>query len=144
MTHWSEEQLTEYMTRTRRGPTPGVSFPPSSVRRTPAECEIPDEGPESRLQARIVAWAREWGRPCLSFRQSRQARGFLTPGWPDVTIAMPGGRTLYLELKTAKGIVKEEQRQIHLQLMALGHEVHVIRSYRAFLEVLRKPSTQRR
>ena len=130
MTHWSEEQLDAYLTRLRGAP-PGAS---SLLR--PAECETPDEGPESRLQAKIVAWCKEWGRPCLSFRQSRQARGFLTPGWPDVTIVMPGGRTLFLELKAKGGRLSEEQKILRLQLMALGHQWHEIRSYRRFLEVV--------
>ena len=95
-----------------------------------------DEGPESVLQGKIEAWAKEWGKPCLSFRQSKKAKGFITPGWPDVTLALASGRTVYLELKSAKGTVKQDQTQIHLQLMALGHEVHVIRSFKAFLEVV--------
>ena len=130
MTHWSEEQLDAYLTRLRGAP-PGAS---SLLR--PAECETPDEGPESRLQAKIVAWCKEWNRPCVSFRKSTHAKGFLFPGIPDCIIAMPNGRTLWLELKVKGGRLSEEQKHFALSLMALGHQWHEIRSYRRFLEVV--------
>ncbi|RLB94063.1 MAG: hypothetical protein DRH26_02235 [Deltaproteobacteria bacterium] len=45
--------------------------------------EVADEGPESLLQGKIVKYCQEHGLPCQCFRQSRKARGFLVPGWPD-------------------------------------------------------------
>lgn len=136
MIRWTPEQLEEYMARRpRKGKTQNVGefLEHNFHLDTPEE---PDKGPESVLQSKIVRWCRDWARPVLSFRQSVKARGFITPGWPDMTIAMPGGRTLWLELKAEKGVVKEDQRAIHLQLMALGHEVHVVKSYRRFLEIV--------
>ena len=43
----------------------------------------PDLGPESMLQSKIQVWAKDKGVPCLCFRQSKKAAGFLVPGWPD-------------------------------------------------------------
>ena len=126
MTRWTIQQFEEWSSR--------------QAEAVEAVKDLADPGPESRLQARIVAWAKEHGFPCLSFRQSRRAKGFLTVGWPDVTIALPSKRVVFLELKAAKGVVKDEQRSIHLQLMALGHEVHVCRSFKRFLEIVKTPA----
>lgn len=128
MTRWTQEQLDDYRNRIHFGHL----LPPTE--------QESDHGPESKLQARIVAWCKEWGKPYLSFRQSRNAKGFLTPGWPDLTICLPSGRVLFIELKSAKGVVKAEQKAIHLQLMALGHEVHVIRSFKRFMEIVEMKS----
>ena len=43
----------------------------------------PDPGPESVLQGKIMKYCKESGFPCLCFRQSKKAKGFLVPGWPD-------------------------------------------------------------
>jgi hypothetical protein len=118
---WTPEQADSYLSRVRAC----------------AECEQEqaDDGPESRLQAKIEGWCQEWGRPYLSLRQSKRAKGFIRQTWVDVTIAMPAGRTLYLELKSKSGRMSREQEQLRLQLMALGHEVYEVRSYKRFLEI---------
>jgi hypothetical protein len=119
---WTPEQANSYLSRFRAC----------------AECEHEqaDPGPESRLQEKIETWCQEWGRPYLSLRQSKRAKGFIRQTWVDVTIGLPGGRTLYLELKSKSGRMSEEQEQLRLQLLALGHEVHEVRSYKRFLQVV--------
>ena len=72
MTHWTEKQYREYMTRQKM--LKEFLYP---------EEEKADPGKEAKLQGKIMQWAREWGRPCQCFRQSRKAKGFLVPGWPD-------------------------------------------------------------
>ena len=124
---WTDDQLKAYM-----------------VGRIPSFCndtEVPDEGKESVLQRKIEAWSREWGRPCLSFHQSKAAKRMLPPGWPDVTIIMPNAKVLYLELKSASGRLSDEQKQLKLQFMALGHTIHEVRSYKKFLEVIGNAKT---
>jgi hypothetical protein len=121
---WTETQLETYLAKQPRADVSGDRW------------QDADEGPENRLQAKIVEWAKTWGKPCLSFRQSKKAQGFITPGWPDITLALAKGRVLFLELKSAKGVVEDDQKQIHLQLMALGHEVHVVRSFKRFLAIV--------
>jgi hypothetical protein len=93
----------------------------------------PDPGPESVLQRKIERWCAEWGRPCLSFRQSKYAKRMLPAGWPDCTIIMPGGKVLFLELKSKSGRLSDEQKRTKLQFMALGHEIHLVTSYKKFL-----------
>lgn len=70
MTHWTEQEYYEYMARRER----------LTISKREEE---PDPGPESDLQGKIMKWATDNGYPCLCFKQSKQARGFLVPGWPD-------------------------------------------------------------
>jgi len=42
-----------------------------------------DSGKESVLRRKISKWALGEGIPCQCFRQSKKAKGFLVPGWPD-------------------------------------------------------------
>jgi len=130
MTRWSEKEYTEYKAKQ-------AILAPLPRYHDLAGADPPDEGPESKLQGKIVAWAKEWGRPIQSNRQARGARTLLTPGWPDITLILPGGRVLFIELKAGKGRLSEEQKQMKLQFMALGHEIYEVRSYRRFLEIVK-------
>ena len=123
---WSKEQLQEYITKFHK---PVHDW----------DDDTPDEGKESVLQRKIEAWCREWGRPCLSFRQSKHAKHLLPAGWPDITLILPG-QVLFIELKAAHGRLSPEQQQTKLQFMALGHKIHEIRSFKRFLEVVKDES----
>ncbi|MFH1083384.1 MAG: hypothetical protein V1751_08340, partial [Pseudomonadota bacterium] len=93
MTRWTQEHLEAYMAK--YGKAPEVPHEQGG--------EVADEGPESVLQGKIVKWAKDWGRPCLSFPRTPSVRRFLPPGWPDMTIIQPGGVVIWLELKAGKG-----------------------------------------
>lgn len=136
MTRWTQAKLDDYMLAFRRGSQPVL--PPGDG--TPEGCEA-DEGPESRLQSKIVAWCKEWNRPCVSFRKSTHAKGFLFPGIPDCIIAMPNGRTLWLELKVKGGRLSEDQKHFALSLMSLKHEWYEVRSFKRFMEVVTNEKT---
>lgn len=58
-------------------------------------------------------------------------------GTPDFIVAMPNGKTLWLELKTATGKLSEEQQVAKHMLENSGHEHHVVRSYKQLLEILK-------
>jgi hypothetical protein len=96
-----------------------------------------DPGPESDLQGKITKWAHDRGYPCLSFRQSRKAQGFLVPGWPDITLVMPS-RVLFIELKSANGWLRKEQRDIARMLLWLDAEWYQVKSWRRFMEAVNK------
>ena len=95
----------------------------------------PDDGPESVLQSKIVKWCKDASYPCLSFRQSKKAKAFLLPGWPDLTI-VTHNRVVFIELKSASGVLKEDQKALGIQLMALGHPWYQIKSYKRFLSII--------
>ena len=52
----------------------------------------------------------------------------LKAGVPDIYIAGPGGRTLWIELKTAQGRLSRVQGSIIGTLYLLGHQVEICRS----------------
>lgn len=93
-----------------------------------------DTGPENTLQSKIVKWADQWGHPILSFPQTPKIKRFLPAGWPDIVLILHK-RVLFIELKSKRGRLSNDQKMMKLQFMALGHEIHEIRSYKAFLEL---------
>ena len=97
-----------------------------------------DPGPESVLGSKIVAWAKERNYPCLYFPQTKAVRNFLPPGWVDVILALPEGRTAYFELKAKGGKLSDDQKAMRLALMYLGHEWYEVRSFRNFLEIVNR------
>ena len=125
MTPMTPEWVKEHMARYNR--TMGITEP---------DDDTPDEGPERVLQQKIVKYCDDHGYPCQSNRQTQRAKTLLTPGWPDVTIMAPGGKTVYLELKSAKGRLKKDQVNLRLQAMALGHEIHLAKSYKRFVAIM--------
>ena len=93
--------------------------------------------PESTLQKKITQWCRERGYPCLSFRQSPKVKGVITPGWPDLTLCLEGGRTLFIELKRKKGgYLSEKQKAMSLMLNYLQHEWYQVKTWKRFMEII--------
>ena len=96
----------------------------------------PDQGPESKLQSKIKSYCKGQGWPVLSFPQTPAVRKFLPPGWPDMTLILPRGRVLFLELKAAGKGLRAKQKEMRVMFMHLGHEYHTCRSYKQFFRVL--------
>lgn len=119
--NWTEGQYLEYLAR---------------LQREVEQDHEADPGPESALQGKIMQWAKRRGYPIQANRQTKNAKGLLTPGWPDITLILPDGKVLFIELKSSRGRLSPEQKHLRLQFMALGHRVHEVRSYKRFLEVL--------
>ena len=123
MTHWTQEQYDAYI----------ISLAPSAP--NPADLtvkEVGDEGPESKLQAKIQKWAKENGFPCWHDR----SRGKNQRGWPDLVLCFPKGVVLFLELKSKSGRLSKEQKQMKLKFLFLGHNWYEVRSYKQFLNII--------
>ncbi len=60
-------------------------------------------------------------------RRSRSPNG-CEPGTPDIEVMLPGGRVVWLELKTAEGNPSDVQTEWHAMARSMGHTVHVVRS----------------
>ena len=121
MTHWSENQYQEYMSKLK------------STRQSSLETkDIPDQGPESKLQARVLNWCSEHGYPVFHDRSRRKN----IRGWPDLTICLPDGIVLFIELKSAKGVLRSEQVSLKLQMDYLKQRYHVVKSFKRFLEII--------
>ena len=119
---WTEDQLLAYQIKTQlKNGQPGADLP-----------GIIDHHPERELQDRAEEYCRENGYYAFHDR----SRGQNQAGFPDLVIALPKGRTVWIEFKSKNGRLSGEQKTVRLQLMACGHEWHEIRSFRHFLSVL--------
>ena len=71
----------------------------------------------------------------MRFGQMRKLSGVLS-GAPDLTLFLPGGRVLLVELKAPKGVMSDAQKDLHPRLAALGHVVCIVRSLEEMKEAL--------
>jgi hypothetical protein len=118
---WSQDQLDAYQAK--------------SLAVKQEEQLEPDPGPEWKLQSKIEKYLKENG---LYFIHDR-SRGANRAGQPDLVVAVHGGRTVWIELKSSKGRMDRDQILTRQMLLALGHEFYEIRSFKAFLGVVLKP-----
>lgn len=102
------------------------------------EDNIPDSGPESELAKNICAHAKSQGWPYIYFPQSEMVRFFLPAGWPDFVIAIPQGRTIYLETKSAKGELRKKQTLMANMFRYLGHEYEKCKSFKRYLKIVER------
>lgn len=122
----------EYRARLNREQSQKVADAMDAARPIPAE---------SQLQASIVEYFDTIGlrRDCLVFsvpnegRRSRVAAGILKsmgmlPGVADLVIVAPGGRTHFLEVKTARGSLSPVQREFRRRCRNLDVPHAVVRS----------------
>lgn len=96
---------------------------------------------EDELQASIATMLNHILRPPVIWSHFPSGGYYLTPaararlyrlgltrGWPDIMIALPAGKVLWLEVKSEVGRLEKEQVLRHGQLENLGHPVEVVRS----------------
>ena len=124
----TQEQFDAYQVKAkawRRG-DPALDLP---------DLQVADEGRERELAGKIQRWADAHGYPCQCFRQTAKARGFLVPGWPDVTLIVQG-RVIFMELKAKNGRLSNEQKQVKLKFLHLHAEWYEVRSFKRFLEIV--------
>lgn len=110
---------------------------------------------EDQQQALVVVWARTVQRFCpdlalLYHPANGGKRGLLEAvrlkqagvlaGIPDLhlPIARHGFHGLWIEMKSATGVVSKSQKNIVADLRAAGHSVHICRSSNEAIEVIKK------
>jgi hypothetical protein len=59
-----------------------------------------------------------------------------TNGFPDRTILIPGGWTLFIEFKKPGGSLRPAQKKTIKRLLQLGHAVHVCDSFEDAKQIL--------
>jgi hypothetical protein len=127
---WTQEQFEEYQARRKHaGYVPLLSH---SREISSKDDSQPDQGKEIDLQSKIERFCRGHG---FYFFHDR-SRECNAKGFPDLVIALKAGRVIWLELKSAKGRLRPDQKQVRMMLLALGHEWHEVRSYRQFLRIV--------
>lgn len=130
----TESDLQAHLQRARAGwrVDPGGLSPSSAGTPLPG---FPASEPESVLQGKIVKWAKDHGYPIQSNRQTRHAKGLLTPGWPDICLILKG-RIVWIELKAGKGRMTEDQIKMRIRFLHLGHMIHEVRTWKRFVEIV--------
>ena len=119
MTRWSQDQLDEF--NVRRGSWIKVDE------------DLPDNTPERVLQAKCLKYLKEKGYPVWHDWSRKKYKA----GFPDLIIFMDNGRVEMIELKAAAGRLRKEQQHLHRNLMFLGHSVHVVKSFKKFIEIMK-------
>lgn len=76
---------------------------------------------ESKIEAKLVRMVRDRGGLCYKFVSPGN------PGVPDRLIVLPGGRVIFVELKTEVGRLASIQRWQQEQLRSRGVEVRTLR-----------------
>ena len=94
--------------------------------------DTPDPGPENKLLNKCLNYCKERGFPVWHDRSRKKNQ----PGWPDLIIFMPRGRVILIELKSAKGVFRNEQQQLARQFMYLKHRYFKVRSFTKFIEIM--------
>ncbi len=109
---------------------------------------------EHQLQCNVIKWARlqtcvfpelallyaipngEKRHPSVAVRLKKEG---VKAGVPDLHLPVSRGGYLglWIEMKTATGTVRKNQKEIHAQLRAYGHRVVVCRSDEAAIDELR-------
>ncbi len=117
--NWTEAQLAEYRAKQKQRPAPLD------------DDGKPDEGRESKLQAKCMKYCRDHGFPVFHDRSRRVN----SPGFPDLFI-FAENRVVLVELKAADGKLRKEQKHLRQVLSWLGHTVHICRSYAGFVRVM--------
>ncbi len=102
---------------------------------------------EAAIQKAVVAWCRERplfalafhidneGKKSIGKAKQDQRMGVLA-GMPDLCIPLPGGRVLWLELKTKKGRLSKIQKAMHREMRDMGQEVLTAYGYDHAIEIL--------
>ena len=125
--HQYQEMLTRVSRNKVRGPISDVTLED----RVPSDAE-PREGD---LHEKIEAECRRRGWCYVHSRMDR--RTTTACGVPDFVVYGDGGRMWTFEAKSRSGKLSTEQRGFMAMAERLGHRIHVVRSLREFLEIVR-------
>lgn len=75
---------------------------------------------EKQVEAKLVAGIKKRGGQAVKFVSPASV------GWPDRLVLLPGGRVVFVELKTSKGRLSKMQEHRLGQLRGLGMAVEVL------------------
>lgn len=96
--------------------------------------ELGDSKKESDLHKKIIEYCK--GRRWIYFHGSMAHRTHSTLGQPDFTVLANNGRVFFIECKTRTGKLSNEQRGLQLAADMLGHKIHIVRSFKEFVQLV--------
>lgn len=121
----TEAQYLEIVTRMER----------NTARNQPIEGEPPES--ESKLAEQIRAYcADQWPRWKI-IQARRDKRSTIAVGAQDLTVFLPQGKVLCIELKSRTGKRTEAQLAWAAEMKMCGHVVHVVRTFEEFLMLVK-------
>lgn len=59
-----------------------------------------------------------------------------TRGWPDLTIVLPSGNVIFVELKTETGRLSKLQQHVHEKLRGNNANIYTIRDFETFKRII--------
>ena len=86
---------------------------------------------EKRIQRKFIKEVESRGGRAVKFHAEARR------GWPDLLILMPGGRVLFVEVKTPTGRLHPLQERVIGQIRELGCEVYVCSDLEEFKRILK-------
>lgn len=92
------------------------------------------EAVEADLHAKIFDECRRRG--WIAFHGSMAERTHRNEGEPDFHIWTDGGKSLAVECKSRTGKLSVAQQAMIAHAAKLGHTIHVVRSFEAFLKLI--------
>jgi hypothetical protein len=102
------------------------------VAQTPEESYAKGEDKAERdLHHQIEQYCNQHGWIYFSSRMDKKTRR--KKGEPDFIVLLPEGRVLFVECKTAAGILSTAQEDMKRDMESLGHHFHVVRYLEAFI-----------
>lgn len=96
---------------------------------------------ESNLHDEILAYCRQHHCYVVHSRMDRATTNAV--GVPDFIVALPGGRTIWIEAKSKKGKLTPAQNGVRIALNSLGHRWACVRNFGEFLEACNELTIQR-
>lgn len=104
---------------------------------------------ENDIQRQCVGWFRTQYPKCIiahhrneGTANPRQVNAWKSlgyvPGIADIECVFPGGRLLYIELKTPKGKVRDTQIAFSQKCEAIGIPYHVVRGLDEFITIVKE------
>jgi hypothetical protein len=85
---------------------------------------------ESQIESKMVRLVRDRGGLCYKFVSPNN------PGVPDRIVIIPGGKTIYVELKTLFGRASEIQKWQIAEMQKRGADVRLLHGWDAVKEFL--------
>ena len=103
--------------------------------------------PEHKIQVSIIEWLRWHKFFCFAIPNggNRNAvtgailkkEGVLA-GCPDLQVILDNGKSIFLEVKTEKGVQQSTQKDFQKELEKRGHEYYIVRSLEDVINILGK------
>jgi len=92
------------------------------------------DGTENQLQKDAEQYLHLKGLEYLHMRKCKGNK----KGWPDLTILLPNGKVVFVELKVKGGRLRQEQKEFKQIAIQGNHEYHECRSMERLIQIIKE------